>query len=261
MKRYQLVTPPRLIMDIPRMNPFDSYDYKFWTYRFWKCLLKPCDPIQWEKPVQEMLDYYNTFLHYDKDGNIFLKKGTKLYHGSIYYPFLTHRKDKITFFGLDAVISLWYILEETLTKYDNQCYQQNSKQIDIGGYLYEFVLKQDLKITKIIPTLTQNPKSDKECKKNSKTVCIHPQISFHGGDGVTSRVPANLFDLCNEITLRYSEYHSIIGEPINVYSVNAFELYQHRSDLNYHPFQSIINKVTKKQQIKMTCQQYDHKMI
>jgi len=263
-QRHSLVSPPSLSIEIPRSNPFDSSDWKFWTSRFWKCLWKPCDPLQWEKPVQEMLGHYRQFLRYDKDGSMYLKKGTKLYHGSIHYPFLPgskESKNKMTYFGLDAVISLWYILEETLTRYDDQCFQQSTKQVEIEGYLYEFILQKDLQITKIIPTLLQNPKYDKECRRNPHAVCLHPQISFHGGDGITSRSPPNLFDLCNEVTLRYSIYESVIGEPVNVYHVNAFDLYQHRLDLKYHPFQSITHRVTKRQKIrKLTCEQYHKKM-
>ena len=68
-----------------------------------------------ESLLNKLHDYYNTLL-IEKDGQKYLKRGTILYHGDLGYPFVpgsksTGNRDAITFFGLDYLISIWYILE------------------------------------------------------------------------------------------------------------------------------------------------------
>ena len=145
------VRPPNFKMKIPDNNPFDESEDKtpFNLSRWWKCLWKSCDPINWENLVQKQLDYYKSIL-ITKDNIQYVAKGTKLYHGSTTDPFLggNPTTNRITFFGLDVDIALWYILEQTYG-------WDNSYWTSPNGYLYEFVLIEDLPITMIISTLNK----------------------------------------------------------------------------------------------------------
>jgi hypothetical protein len=129
----QLVFPIQI--KTPSQNPFEyQQNWKLWTRRFWKCHFQICDPIQWEQPVKLMLKYYDSILK-EKNGRKYLPKGTKLYHGSTTYPFLGHSPSttKITFFGLDVVIALWYILEEIYIKND-YCKYRHQKYVQMNAY-------------------------------------------------------------------------------------------------------------------------------
>lgn len=244
----------------PFINPFKSEnDWKFWTKRFWKCFFTNCDPIQWEEPIHSMLKYYQSIL-IEKDGIKYLPKGTKLYHGSTIYPFLGNSPstNQITFFGLDVIIALWYILEEIYIKNDN-CIHTN-KSVQMNGYLYEFVIIQDLPITHIIDKLVINPKDKNiSCKKNPNDVCLHPQIAFHGisyQNYYRNVVP--LFDLCNEITFRFNKYTNHL-QLKNVFLVDPLILHKNANKKGFDPTKSIVSQKKYKEQI--SCQQYKKNII
>jgi hypothetical protein len=244
-----------LKIQTPTTNPFDEDDinWKFWTKRFWKCLFQICDPIQWEEPIKTMLNHYNIILK-KKGDQYYLPKNTILYHGSTNYPFFdkTFLSNKITFFGLDIVIALWYILEEIYNKNDHCVNNQNVK---INGYLYEFQLTKDLPITHIIKKLIINPKDRTEpCKKIMNAVCLHPQISFHGTSFTNHyRDIVPMFDLCNEITLRYTVYKDYMHLK-NVYFVDPFILHKNATKIHFDPVKSIVSN--KKYKDIIGCQEY-----
>lgn len=234
-----LLRPPRII--VPSTNPFDdnSIQFRFWTPRFWRCLLYDCDAEQWERPVASIIRYYHKILKKSKDG-LFLPAGTRLYHGSTRSPFLGGKRgtntDKITFFGLDAVIAIWFILEEILMTND-PC----RGSAHINGILYEFELKNDIKITEIIPLLITNP-SDRSipCVRIPSAVCLHPQISFHGVSLPTRKrdiVP--LFDLCSEVTLRYSHYHDSM-RLVKIHHVDPVVLFDNADKPGFDPVHAIV---------------------
>jgi hypothetical protein len=199
-------------------NPFDR---KQW---FWKATLK--------KHVE---NYEKIFLT-NKNGHFYLKKGTRLYHGSLVYPFYAvdgveahHHK---TFFGLDVVISLWYILEQIMI-------QKKRKKWDDHAYLYEFVLTKDIPVSRILRTLDQHPKDTRACGKPPKAVCLHPQIAFHGVSLPTPQHEVTpLFDLCNEVTLDYQEYKDSL-RLVKVHLVNPNVLFRFRKVPGFDPVQSI----------------------
>jgi hypothetical protein len=126
-----------------------------------------------------------------KDDNMYLPVGTKLYHGSLddelENKIFNHSiRHKYTFFGIDVIISLWYIAE------------MNTKGInekDIG-YLYEFELTSQLPIKEIIF------EGDKisDCIPGSKWCdelpYIHPQ---YANESETKEV-------CIELTLPVIKY-------------------------------------------------------
>lgn len=239
----------------PSKNPFTMMELKFWTRRFWKCLLKVCKPKEWKEPVISMLKYYQSILK-EKDGNKYLPKGTKLYHGSTIFPFLgdVPSSSRITFFGLDVVISLWYILEQIYEKNDG-CFLGNKKNVEMNGYLYEFVLVKDLPISHVIENLLHNPKkSNSPCKKSKNAVCLHPQISFHGVCIPTfHRDIVPMFDLCNEITFRYSEYKEYLKLK-KVHHVDPYILHKNKRKKNFIVTDSIV--LNKKDKQTISCKKY-----
>lgn len=233
-----LVRPPKI--RTPNTNPFqdDQIQWRVWTGRFWRCMLTDCDPVQWERPVVAMLRHYDRTLKKSPDGNFVMPAGTRLFHGSTEHPFLGDkpRPDKITFFGLDAVIALWYILEDALMS--NEPCRMNAR---INGFLYEFVLTRDIEITHLIPQVVINP-TDRQtpCARRKDAVCLHPQISFHGVSFASRRrdiVP--IFDLCSEVTLRYSRYKDSI-KLLRTHHVDPVILFNNSQNPHFDPMSSIV---------------------
>lgn len=140
------------------------------------------DTTAWLPYREKMIQYINKDI---LDSKQQLPKGTKLYHGTLNDDFKPENlKDKITFTGLEPVISMWYTLEESLTQ---------SKSLYFG-YVYEFELIKPIHVDNIIKYLSKNPLEDDKCKKYGP-VCIHPQVTFHG----SCRNPP--YDLSIELTL------------------------------------------------------------
>ena len=121
-----------------------------------------------------------------------LRKGTKLYHSTLNadLDFDKFDKNMKTFFGLDIVISLWYILEMAESN------EQKTGDLPQYGYLYEFELTKPLKVDKYIENIGEHPSGVAICE-DSLGVCVHPQITFHG----ISRFDQGPFDLSIEITM------------------------------------------------------------
>lgn len=94
----------RFIKDLNIDTPVCSSPLKFYD----------TDPMQRQKEWRDLEIKVKNFVKeriMTKDG--FLREGIKLYHSSLNseLDFDKFDKDKYTYFGLDIVISLWYILE------------------------------------------------------------------------------------------------------------------------------------------------------
>jgi hypothetical protein len=180
-------------------------------------LHKVSDP--WYEYTQRVNRHIRTLL--DKDSNIPI--GTKLYHSTNWQESILTNPNMM-FFGIDVVISLWYLAE--LNK-------PNEK-----GILYEFV------VTKPIPTilldgLLDNSKGSFSCWADK--ACIHPQVAYH------SRKFAPPYDLCIEVTF-YLKYVKDSIQLRNTYSVNTQLLLdnQEKSFEQWNPTLAIMNRsVTK----------------
>ena len=193
------------------------------------------------KDKDEWIDLRDRILVYmedqliEVDGHKYLPKGTMLYHGSLEYPFLSDSyKNKMTFFGLDTTISLWYILE--LMQDSASIFK---KQYPRFGYLYAFRLKKDLPVTKIIKTIHKNPKDSWHCRMNKEGVCIGPQVSvrgkFHKG------MP-DLYNISIELTLFYNHYKDYF-ELDSVYLIDPLALKIHDEDVDFEPQKAILQKI------------------
>ena len=150
--------------------------------------------------------------------------GTKLYHGSLQHDLNfndLNNKDRITFFGLDVVISLWYILE--INTFRNKM---------INGKLYEFDVVKDIPFN-LLCELTNNPK-DYNIYKKSAISCIHPQVAFHGD---TDSGPP--YDLCIELAMNV-EYFKDYIKLKQTYIVDPFVLNNNKYKTDFNPVESII---------------------
>tara|TARA_Y100000389_G_scaffold201820_1_gene245450 strand:+ start:1656 stop:2507 length:852 start_codon:yes stop_codon:yes gene_type:complete len=193
------------------------------------------DPEEWKPLVRKMMRHYEKVII--KRGNkMYLPKGTKLYHGSLEYPFLPASKSKantgrMTFFGLDIDISLWYILELIeMEKY--------KKTIGFNrfGFLYLFVVTQDIEIHKLIDLINDNPKEIRSCKKLGN-VCLHPQVAFRGE---VFNSPS-IYKLSSELTLHYQRYEKHLKLD-KLYIVDPLLLEMNKNDPKWKVRNSIIKR-------------------
>ena len=192
---------------VPLSNP---YDY-------------PEVPVEWETPITNTLMHISELVE-----NNHIPIDTKLYHGSLdhHLDFNRLTRDEITFFGIDVVISLWYIFEMQLHSHFKL------------GKLYECVVIKPIPV-KIITDLFDNPKENESCI-SEPIGCIHPQISFHG-DG-NSGPPC---DLSIELSMNMKYFKDYI-KVVKTYVVDPSILYENidKSFSEFNPIQSIISEST-----------------
>ena len=172
---------------------------------------------KWDNPITRNINYIHEQFH---DG--YLPVGTRLYHGSLEeLDFKAMKRDRITFFGLDVVISLWYILE------------LSGDDVDTIGKLYEFSVVEPIPLM-LLEEFYSHPKSDIQCRKDP-IACIHPQLAYHGD--VDTYPP---YDLCIEITMNMKYFKDCI-QLTQTYEVDTSILYKNRRKLftEFNPVQAI----------------------
>jgi len=197
------------------------------------------DQSDWIDPIKNTLSYYEDLL-IENNGNLFLPKGTLLYHGSLHYPFKEGSQSsddptKITFFGLDATISIWYVLE-LIEMLIYKLYNKSDIETELYnryGYLYVFKLTDDLPVHHILKTLFENPKEHRNCIRRN-TVCLHPQVNFRG----MNKRP-DIYELSSEVTFHYSDFKNSL-ELIDTYLVDPLILFQNKYNTHYDPRESVI---------------------
>lgn len=193
------------------------------------------DPEEWKPLVRKMIKHYEKVII--KRGNkMYLPKGTKLYHGSLEYPFLPASKSKadirrMTFFGLDIDISLWYILELIGSEHFNKANDFNR-----FGFLYLFVVTQDIEIHALLDLINNNPKNIRPCKKLGN-VCLHPQVAFRGD---VFDAPS-IYKLSSELTLHYQRYEKHLKLD-KVYIVDPLLLEMNKNDPKWKVRNSIVRR-------------------
>lgn len=217
-------------------NMYTIDPYNFGISRYFRDLFG-YDDANWVEPVKLTLEYYKKLL-IKKKGNVFLPKGTLLYHGSLNYPFREGSQsmndpNKITFFGLDATISIWYVLEliEMLAMKDIRNVNID-EYFNRYGYLYLFELTDDLPVHKILKNLSQSPKEQRICVRRNH-VCLHPQVNFRGMDR------PDLYELSSEVTFYYSDFKDNL-RLVDTYLVDPLLLFQNKNNPDYDPRQSAV---------------------
>jgi len=200
--------------ELPRSNPYGISS----TILPWKWINK-----KWDIPIQHNIDYIKKTFS-DVDGRLYLPIGTRLYHGSINQDldFRSLKNDRITFFGLDIIIALWYILE-----------RQRSYIHFRKGKIYEFIVVEPIPLY-LLFELYDNPKDNSHCSKEG-IACIHPQIVFHGDE---STEPP--YDLSIELTMNMKYFKDYI-KLRHTHIVDPAILYDNRNKLfsEFDPTKSI----------------------
>jgi hypothetical protein len=245
--------------DLPRSDPmkylslFESGPRVLLNKLYWKYMFKTLDKDDpaWAQYAQAMTKSYMEDNSYEKDGVVYLKKGTKLYHGSrenLDPRALFKSGNRITFFGAEPKISLWYILETCsnnphacesivpcIAPDKHVCYFDRETGLfkSVIGFLYTFELVQDLPIGHYWDDIIRHPSETKHCRQQ---VCLHPQISYRGSSFSSSEV----HDLSIEVTMpyvRYRDYMTLVNKQV----VNVSELALHTNDALYDARNAIIS--------------------
>lgn len=227
-KSKSLLSSP--VSDIIEKDPFER--------NLFQSIFPNYDNTEWLPLVKKMKTHYKKF---ERGNKLYLPKGTKLYHGSTEYPFLGDApdKNKITYFGLDIDISIWYILE--LVRLEHFKKKQDFSRF---GFLYLFTLTEDIEIDKLIDIIYTNPKDTRKCNKTG-SVCLHPQVVFRG----TTDDSPNIYKLSSEVTLHYPVYESKLSLD-RVYLVDPLLLEQNKLNRTWKPRNAIIRRYQKLDNLK-----------
>ena len=198
----------------------------------YESLFPTFDHKEWLPLVQKMKHHYDKIL-IKRGDKLYLPRGTKLYHGSTEYPFLSNQPDikRMTFFGLDIDISIWYILE--LVRLEHFKKKDNFSRF---GFLYLFTLTEDLEIHKLIELINTNPKDTRKCREVGK-VCLHPQAVFRG----TTDDSPNIYKLSSEVTLHYPVYERQLSLD-RVYVIDPLVLEQNKLDREWNVRNAVIRR-------------------
>jgi hypothetical protein len=193
---------------------------------------------------QEQLQYIkdHILLKYDEPKNIdgqtiiyYIPKGTKLYHSSFIFD-QKFNMDRITFFGIDIIISLWYLLEELLRP------QHSNKRF---GLIYEFEVIEDIPVY-ILEKISNHPYNsygEGVICKSKQFACIHPQYAYHGNTH-------HFKEMSMEITMNLSNplfkssitpaIHPITQKEITyVIDMHVLEKMAEMGDYTFHQFNPI----------------------
>ena len=215
------------VSDIIEKHPFKR--------NLFQSLFPDYDNAEWTELVNKMKRHYDKIL-IKRGDKLYLPRGTKLYHGDLSYPFVpgsksTGNKDKMTFFGLDIDISIWYILELVRLEHFKK-----TKDFSRFGFLYLFTLTEEIEIHKLIDIIYTNLKDTRECNKPGN-VCLHPQVAFRG----TTDDSPNIYKLSSEVTLHYPKYESQLSLD-RVYIVDPLLLEQNKLNREWKVRDSIIRR-------------------
>lgn len=128
-----------------------------------------------------------------------IREGTRVYHGSMTPNLDLSRLDssRITFFGLEPVICMWYTLEES------------EKRGTLGvSYIYEYRVEEPIAIDRYIAEIKEHPEQE---------TCVHPQVALHGYDNYHALMGP--FDLSIEVTLKHVDRSKLC--LVKVYRVDT----------------------------------------
>lgn len=154
-----------------------------------------------------------------------LKKNTILYHYSPHIlPFRKIKFDDSTrngfvFFGLSALISIWYA-SEIYTR----SARRNIKK-EFTAYLNVYRLDKDIKVKYIEDDISENQEADQNLKICKHHPCLHPQFAYHSYEQLaTKRGPVDLdFELTVPINLLQGK-QKLNLEPLGVYNIDVEQL-------------------------------------
>ena len=111
---------------------------------------------------------------------------TVLWHGTTREEPVFH-PSRVTFFGLEPMISVWYTLEEA------------EKKVYSGpAFVYQYRVIKPILLDRYIPTIAEHPGVE---------TCLHPQVVLHGYSNYNALMGP--FDLSVELTLQDKDLECI----------------------------------------------------
>ena len=171
-----------------------------------------------------------------------LKKNTILYHYSPHMlPFRKIKFDDSTrtgfvFFGLSALISIWYASEI----YTRSARRKIKKEFT--AYLNVYRLDKDIKVKYIEDDISENQEADQNLKICKHHPCLHPQFAYHSYEQLaTKRGPVDLdFELTLPISMLQGK-NKLNIEPLGVYNIDVEELVEHSLENieEYNPLSAV----------------------
>lgn len=154
-----------------------------------------------------------------------LKKNTILYHYSPHIlpfqkiKFNSSTRTGFVFFGLSALISIWYA-SEIYTR------SARTKFIkEITAYLNVYRLDKDIIVKYIEDDVSENQEAEHNLKICKHHPCLHPQFAYHSFEQIaTKRGPVDLdFELTLPINLLQGK-QKLNLEPLGVYNIDVEQL-------------------------------------
>ena len=170
-----------------------------------------------------------------------LKKNTILYHSSQHIlpfhkiKFDSSSKTGFVFFGLSALISIWYASEI----YTSAARREKK---EFTAYLNVYRLDKDIKVKYVEDDISENQEADQNLPICKHHPCLHPQFGYHSYEQlVTKRGPVDLdFELTLPISMLQGR-QKLQMEPIGVYNINVEELVDHSLENieEYNPMSAV----------------------
>ena len=156
-----------------------------------------------------------------------LKKNTILYHCSPHMlPFHKIKFDAssrtgFVFFGLSALISIWYASEIYTS-----AARREKKEFTV--YLNVYQLDKDIKVKYVEDDVSENQENTYNLPICKHHPCLHPQFGYHSQEQlITKRGPVDLdFELTLPISMLQGR-NKLNIEPLGVYNIDVEELVEH----------------------------------
>ena len=170
----------------------------------------------------------------ENEDTYILPEGTILFHSSTMSEFDSKKlkDDRITFFGIDVSISLWYLTEMYIDLRD-RFFTENQKKRGIG-YLYVFKTTRPLPVH-LLYNIKNHPFYDEKCKTE---VCIHPQHAPHESNIQSTQ--NGIIDRSIEVTMNLKYFNDAI-DLVHKYEVDIRTLLDHAYEPEFDPTNAILN--------------------
>jgi hypothetical protein len=186
-----------------------------------------------------------------------LKKNTILYHCSPHIlpfhkiKFDTSSRTGFVFFGLSALISIWYA-SEIYTRTARGVFKKKfglllededaPEKKGFTAYLNVYRLDKDIKVKYVEDDISENQEARQNLPICKHHPCLHPQFGYHSQEQLTTkRGPVDLdFELTLPISMLQGK-NKLNIEPLGVYNIDVEELVEHSLENieEYNPLSAV----------------------
>ncbi len=230
----------------------DRFHVKELTNENYGRIIPPSSSVTEKEQLEYIINHI--LVKYDKprmiDGQTieyYIPKGTKLYHSSLDF-YQSFDGDRITFFGIDIIISLWYLVEMNY---------RNGKRF---GVIYEFDVIEDIPvyILKHIKNHPYDPFGTGTICRSKEFACIHPQYAYHQDPDsfgeMSMEVTMNLSNPLLKASIRQAIHPKWNTKITYVVDINILEKMAKMGNYTFHEFNPIrpnMRRLTQKQRKNM----------